>query len=114
MLLRGGAAPATGHLSHPLRTYKALKTLNPQSPHCEISHQSSTSALSQMLPVITPVKALGIRSCLKLGRRARSQALQEPESACTGPSAQKPGSKEAKKGNMSISPGVGGGMGAGL
>lgn len=33
---------ATGLLSDPLRTYKALETLNPPSPHCEVSHQFST------------------------------------------------------------------------
>lgn len=62
-------------------------------------------ALSWVLPVTTSAKASGIRSWLKLGRKARSQARQEPESARMGPAAHKPGSKEAKKGSMSISPG---------
>lgn len=42
-LQRGEAATATGHLSYPLSTSKALKTLsNPQSPQCAFSHQSLT------------------------------------------------------------------------
>lgn len=88
---------ATGHLSYPLSTHTALKTLSkPQSPQGASSPQSLT-VCPALLSACEGLRTRPWLTHLYRGsreRQARSQAPKEPASAYASPPVQKSGSKE--------------------